>query len=296
MEIENVFKIYKVKDIVHIDYVNEYEPIDKNFIWGAESNEFCYYKKWENYVKVKVGKHWNESLEIIHIIDGELEITTSNGNIILKKDEVAIIGGNSIHGTEAITNNLKHECLQIKFDFLVKYFDCEYLSLKIFKVNDIEKLLSYYINIANNISKKDVISQIKVKANVLLLVAAIMEDKNYKMANVEKNKLNDVISEVIHYINCNFKENITLNSIADYFGYSSQNFAMFFKKNTGTTVYSYLNDIRLENAVYELLNSNKNIIDIALESGFPNEMAFIKRFKNKYSSTPKAYKKQYLSN
>lgn len=296
MEIEDIFKVYKMKDTLYIDYVNEYEPIDKKFIWGAESNEFCYYKKWKNDMKVVVGKHWNESLEIIHIIDGQLEIITSNGNIILNKDEVAIIGGNSIHGTRSLTKELHHECLQIKFDFLLEYFNCEHLSLKIFKVSDVLNILNYYKSVVENISKTDSVSQVKVKANVLLLVTSIMEDDNYKVANVEKNKLNGTISEIIRYINCNFKDNLTLNSIADYFGYSAQNFAMFFKKNTGITVYSYLNDVRLEHAVYSLLNSNKNIIDIALECGFPNEMAFIKRFKNKYDITPKAYKKQCVQN
>ncbi|NMB07361.1 MAG: helix-turn-helix transcriptional regulator, partial [Tissierellia bacterium] len=101
-----------------------------------------------------------------------------------------------------------------------------------------------------------------------------------------------LIRKVIYYINLNYKENITLNSIAKYFGYTPQNIALLFKKNVGKTVHNYLTEIRLENAVYLLVNSKKNIIEIALECGFPNEMAFINKFKLKYKTTPNNYRKQ----
>ena len=36
---------------------------------------------------------------------------------------------------------------------------------------------------------------------------------------------------------------------------------------------------------------DKKVIDISLECGFPNEMAFINKFKLKYNMTPNAYRK-----
>jgi AraC-like DNA-binding protein len=174
----------------------------------------------------------------------------------------------------------------------VKYLDDDKLSSKIFKVKDVSKLLFYYESVTKYLEKKDYISKMKYEANLLLLLTTVIEDENYNNENESKSKVNDLIRKVMYYINLNYKENITLNSIAKYFGYTPQNIAIVFKKNVGKTVYTYLTEIRLDNAVYLLVNSNKNVIEIALECGFPNEMAFINKFKAKYKTTPNIYRRQ----
>lgn len=288
----DIVRIFKDKDIVFINYVNDYEPFEKDGCWKNDCSNICVYDEWFSTEKKVVGKHWHESLEIIYVVEGALEITTTSGNVILSSGEVGIIGGSSLHGTKSITKNLCHQCLHIKYDFLAKYLDFDKISSKIFKINDISKFLFYYKNVIEFLEKTDSVSKMKYHANILLLLTTIIEDENFSNRNEVNNKVNDLIRRIIHYINLNYKENITLNSISKNFGYTPQNIALLFKKNMGKTVYNYLTEIRLENAVYLLENSNENIIEIALECGFPNEMAFINKFKLKYKTTPNIYRKE----
>lgn len=65
----------------------------------------------------------------------------------------------------------------------------------------------------------------------------------------------------------------------------------YFKKQTGTTFYQYLQKIRLKHAYYDLMHTDMKIIDIALNNGFKNVKSFEKVFQNKYQKTPTNYKK-----
>lgn len=257
----DILRIFKEEEVIFINYVNDYEPFEKEGSWRKDCSNICVYDEWFSTEKKVVGKHWHESLEIIYVVEGSLEITTANENISLSSGDVGVIGGSSLHGTKSLSQNLCHQCLHIKYDFLVKYLNFDKLSSKAFKVKDISKFLFYYKSVIQYLDKTDYVSKMKYHANILLLLTTIVEDENFSdksEINIKVNsRVNELIRKVIYYINLNYKENITLNSIAKYFGYTPQNIALLFKKNVGKTVYNYLTEIRLENAVYQLVNSKK---------------------------------------
>jgi len=288
----DVLEIFKEDKVIFIRYINDYEPFEKDEFWKKDSSNICVYSEWFSTDKRVIGKHWHEFVEVIYVVEGALEITTTNGKILLSSGEVGVIGGSSLHGTKSISKNLHHQCLHIKYDFLVKYLNFNTISSKIFKVKDVAKFLFYYKNVIEYLDKTDYVSKMKYNANILLLITTIVEDENFTEKNELTSKANDLIDKVMYYINLNYKENITLNSIADHFGYTPQNIALLFKKNVGKTVHSYLTEIRFENAIYLLGNSDKNVIEISLECGFPNEMAFINKFKSKFKTTPSIYRKK----
>ena len=282
----------KKGDTLFFQYKNEYESFGTCNIWSKDNHNMCAY--YEGFFKEKavIGRHWHEALEIIYVMEGSLEMTTANGSLILNDGEMVIIGGALLHGTRCVSGTLHNQCLQIKYEFLVNHLDCDDLALKIFKVGNISKILFYYENVIKYFKSNDYISQMKYKANLLLLLSAIVEDENYNKKNIVSSNFNDTISKIMYYINFNYKENITLNSVAEKFNYTPQNISILFKKRLGKTFHKYLTEIRLENAVHLLLNSDKKVIEISLECGFPNEMAFINKFKIKYNMTPNLYRKQ----
>ena len=61
----------------------------------------------------------------------------------------------------------------------------------------------------------------------------------------------------------------------------------YFKKQTGTTFYQYLQKIRLKHAYYDLMHTDMKIIDIALNNGFKNVKSFKKSFKMNIKNTYK---------
>lgn len=108
-----------------------------------------------------------------------------------------------------------------------------------------------------------------------------------------KNKYVERINKIKEYINSNYRKSITLNNFADKELLSIPYLSKFIKKHLGMTFTEYLNSVRLNYAVEELINTDRPITRIALENGFSTTFLFNKCFKEVYKITPNEYRKQF---
>ncbi len=72
-------------------------------------------------------------------------------------------------------------------------------------------------------------------------------------------------------------------------------FSKYFKNVTQVSFSEYLANLRLENAVNDMLNYNTTVSTAAFENGFANVKSFITQCKKVYGCTPAQYKKKLLS-
>lgn len=98
---------------------------------------------------------------------------------------------------------------------------------------------------------------------------------------------------ICNYINSHCCENLTLDDIAHLAGFSKYHFTRLFKQFTNTTFYKYLTKKRIEHAEQLLINPNISITEVALQSGFSNQSAFIRMFKLIKSCTPTEFRHMY---
>ena len=102
----------------------------------------------------------------------------------------------------------------------------------------------------------------------------------------------DNYKKLMTYINEQFKEDINIQRIEEICHYSYRNINRIFQAIHGETVGKYIKRIRLEKAAEYLKYSSSKIVDIAFEIGFEDIASFSKAFKNKYQSTPSAFRKR----
>lgn len=95
------------------------------------------------------------------------------------------------------------------------------------------------------------------------------------------------INFAVEYININFKKEITLKTISEKVGYSSEHFSRQFKKYTGVTFLHYLTDVRLAYARHLLEHQHMTVTQACFESGFGCLRSFSRAFKRKYGYSPK---------
>ena len=100
----------------------------------------------------------------------------------------------------------------------------------------------------------------------------------------------DVVDKVIDYIDNNLEEELDLDKISAYAGYSKFYFNRIFTEETGCTIYKYLQTHRLAAAAGKLILSDKPISQIAYESGYNSQQAFSYAFKKAYLYPPKTYR------
>lgn len=102
---------------------------------------------------------------------------------------------------------------------------------------------------------------------------------------------NKIVRDIIAYLEKNFYKKITIKDIAHYLNLSSEHIQRVFKDETQMTINTFLLDLRLNKAKVLLDGTDKSIYEIAHLTGFSTESYFIKLYKNRFSITPKSYRK-----
>ena len=106
----------------------------------------------------------------------------------------------------------------------------------------------------------------------------------------------DIASEAISYINDNYTNNaVTITSIAEHLHLNRTYFSEVFKRETGMTAISYINDLRLKKALNLLLETNLTVAQIAEEIGM-DFVWFSKLFKSQFSESPAKFRASHKQN
>ena len=105
-----------------------------------------------------------------------------------------------------------------------------------------------------------------------------------------RDKSLDKVKQIVSYIESHYTEPITVQSAADYMGFSESHFMKFFKQHLHTTFTSYLNGYRLTIAARLLLTEDDSILSISERTGFNNLSYFNRLFKKEYQMSPREYR------
>jgi len=98
------------------------------------------------------------------------------------------------------------------------------------------------------------------------------------------------IEKTILYIKKNLKEDLSVEKLAKFAGYSICYFSRLFKEIMGESVMFFIRRLRLEKASIELVHGTRNVLQVALDYGFKTQTGFLKAFKKQYGVTPTVYK------
>lgn len=88
----------------------------------------------------------------------------------------------------------------------------------------------------------------------------------------------------------NYDSKITLMDMAAMVNMSVPNFSAVFRKTMSMPPVEYLIRIRIQNAAYQIKNTDKKIIDVAQDCGFTSISNFIKAFHRYYGVSPMQYR------
>jgi AraC-like DNA-binding protein len=95
------------------------------------------------------------------------------------------------------------------------------------------------------------------------------------------------------YLMNHYREEIDLKRLAELVHMAEGSLCRFFKMNVGTSIFEYLNQIKVEFACKLLMDPDLGILDVCLDSGFNNLSHFNKQFRKNTGVTPSEYRKQY---
>ncbi|WP_080780674.1 AraC family transcriptional regulator [Chryseobacterium phocaeense] len=153
----------------------------------------------------------------------------------------------------------------------------------------VEALIREAVN--KDVYHSDITAQL---VNTLIVVVARNIAK-YLPQNIDETSESRIIS-ILNYIQSNIyePEMIRTEVISKTFGFSENYLGKYFKKHTGETLQSYINNYKTTLIEHRLKYSDRRITEIADELGFTDESHLNKFFKAKRGESPKAFRLQFV--
>lgn len=99
-----------------------------------------------------------------------------------------------------------------------------------------------------------------------------------------------LIVDIVNHIEDHLQEDLSVQEVAQFSGYSSHHFQKMFAAVVGMSLGTYLRRRRLTKAAQKLVSTDNRIIEIAQESGFESQEAFTRAFKAMFAITPNGYR------
>jgi len=145
--------------------------------------------------------------------------------------------------------------------------------------NDIDKIFS---DIATYFYSANTFDNITAEAKLVSLLHLIVNNSFQELS---------AIAKIVKYIECNYKENLTTQTIAVACNISVSYLHRIFKNALNTTPIDYLINCRISAAKELLSNTSIPLINIAYECGFNSQSYFSDCFKRKSGMTPNEFRK-----
>lgn len=242
--------------------------------------------------------HFHQDIELIYILDGSISLSILNETFEMNKEDIIIINPNKKHSYKANKNSLIG-IFMIEFRELRDYLKRDliiFLCNSVINNNDSYDILRSYLK---KILNHYLITKEKNDYYQLSLFYKVIDYiiNQYLVNSTEKDKIKNLdkdyirINEITSYINYNYNAKISLNDLSNKLFLSNAHLSRYFKKNFGMTFVEYVNNIRLNHAVEDLIYGNKTITKIVFDNGFSNSSIFNKVFKETYGVAPSTYQK-----
>lgn len=247
---------------------------------------------------------WHKDIEIILVGRGSATLQVKNDTFNLQKESIILINSSEVHKLY----NLSEDCLIIGLYFDPYFFEKYYkdFSKLQFRCNSLletdidkvhyNKLIKLFSSIALSILYNDELNNINILKNMFHLTGYLIEHFNFyiDLNGSDLSSYHQRFNRILEYINNNYTEKITLSDLSRREYLTTHYISRFFNKYMGVGFIKYLNSFRLDKSMNDLTNTNKTLLDIALDHGFPSLKSYRTTFYEKYNMSPSAYRKSYI--
>jgi AraC-like DNA-binding protein len=250
--------------------------------------------------------HYHPEVELIFVCGGSGKRQIGSNISYFTEGDLVLMGSNLPHCgmTNENTKNDYEMVIQFKPDFLGE---------TIWELPEMQRIANllekskagivFSENVKKTIGKKIVemhdSSSLERLVKFIEILDALASTQDYRILNAGKYYLqtqvedNERINIIFNYVKDHFKEQITLEEIADLANMKVPSFCRYFKKITNKTFTQFVNEYRITHSLKLLAEQPLSITEVCFESGFNNFSYFNKTFKEYIKKTPSQYRKEF---
>ncbi|MDO4666689.1 MAG: AraC family transcriptional regulator [Streptococcus sp.] len=254
--------------------------------------------------------HWHTDLELIYIHEGTAQFHIDYHYFESQVGDIILIHPNALHSIHPIENkrhymdalNFPMELLnyattdQANVNYLQPLYNGELEFTKVIKPTDrgYGEIRACLIGAMETGYYCKPYFEFQLKAQLNQLFYLLFKNKyiSAKEGSSEGAHKEEKIRSIIDYISQHYQEDLSIEQLATFSGYSSTHFMNFFKKHLGIACIEYLIQFRLRKAAHLIQYSALPILEISNQSGFKNLSNFNRQFKKHYNMTPSQYRRK----
>ena len=250
----------------------------------------------------KTELHWHREPELIYVVEGAAECPHNGDTEIVNEGDFIFFNSEDVHLVRPVSGTtVKLVCIQLSFEYMRVF--CKPIDSIIFDMENKPEAKPALIEVLQQLAEVDIdnddyasLMQISYISRIyyILMKYCICFRRSTNTMIIPRRDFS-YAKTAIAYINENFKREIPLDEISSIVNLSPSYFSKYFKNVTQVSFSEYLANLRLENAIQDMLTRNSTVSAAALENGFANVKSFITQCKKVYNCTPAQYKKRLLN-
>lgn len=150
----------------------------------------------------------------------------------------------------------------------------------------------YFSNMLKEIDQKNEHYDLVCKNLLEILIITLIRSNGFAFDRVSSIKVSRECSKIKRYIDANYSEDITLNSLAEKAHLNKYYVVHTFTSAYGISPMNYLTQKRIENCKELLISTDHSIAEIARLSGFSSQSYFAQCFRKNCGLSAGTYRKQ----
>lgn len=260
----------------------------------------------ENFINTMPHFHSHQHYEMYCLTSGTRTLFIDKTTLRLYPGSVVIIAPNTLHrfvddapgdAYARMLFNYKPECMP---DFLTKvrgfntFVPESYYYFKNVRHPD---YLEHITTIKHALTKIDNLYEFSIYSS-FLQVLIILANENFAVPITPKKSLNskNLIELVSLYISTHLEDDLSLNTLANKFFVSPSHLSRRFKETTNIPLSTFINEQKVQRAIWLLEEYNHPLSVIAKQSGFTSISSFNRTFKTITNHTPSEYRNALKNN
>lgn len=263
---------------------------------------------WSGRVPDDYEQHFHSAVEVILPLKGEVVVCAADVEYRVQAGEVLIIPAGCIHSLHMGEGSERELVLyEMNGVFTLKEFSAlrQMMAKPVYLDAEHpcrERVRGVYFELIEKHRSGALLRNMHNYA-LLLEVYAILGE-NYLATSAtaaERNSLHrqlsgeDAFNRALDHLNKNYMDDMTLDTLAAYAGFSRYTLSRMFRQHTGSTFTQYLSKRRVDMAMELLAGTRMPVTQVALQCGFNSIATFNRVFREVKGCTPTQYRVIYGS-
>ena len=235
---------------------------------------------------MRIQPHLHTSAELLYIESGEAALTTGTLEYKLQKGDFVFIMPSMLHCIAPTSDSTTVYVINIKVELIsdiIKRYSGLRPASPVLKATYVPSQLLYGLSALSSERDKNI-----AYAWVNLMVNIVTS--KLRFAEIHDGVTSDLSNRVLTYLSIHFREQISLDNLAEVMGVSRFHLSHLFSNKLGIGFKEYLNNLRVECAKSILRSTDIPVAEVYAASGFENQRTFNRVFRESTGQSPRNYR------